>query len=136
VFLHGTRRGVNSRDDFHGRDNLMTEELRIPLFEMTMCLSNAMDLVSPHVVDHHKRVAHIATSIAAEIGLSASDQEDIMMAGIKLSRIASQVITSGGWAKHRYRVRAKARCLKRGTGGRLEIPSFRGFCSWHAACFS
>jgi HD-GYP domain-containing protein (c-di-GMP phosphodiesterase class II) len=60
----------------------MTEELRIPLFEMTMCLSNAMDLVSPHVVDHHKRVAHIATSIAAEIGLSASDQEDIMMAGI------------------------------------------------------
>lgn len=60
----------------------MTQEPRIPLFEMIMCLSNAMDLVSPHVVDHHKRVAYIAASIAAEMGLSEAEQEDILMAGI------------------------------------------------------
>ncbi len=47
-----------------------------------MCLSNAMDLVSPSVVDHHKRVAYIASSIAAEMGLSEEKQEDLIMAGL------------------------------------------------------
>ncbi|MBI5205027.1 MAG: HD domain-containing protein [Nitrospirae bacterium] len=58
------------------------QELRVSLFEMSMCLSNAMDLVSPAVVDHHKRVAFIASSIAAEIGLSEKAQEDLIMAGL------------------------------------------------------
>ena len=49
---------------------------------MSLCLSNAMDLVSPYVVDHHKRVAYIATSIAKEMGLSEDAQEDLMLAGI------------------------------------------------------
>ena len=57
-------------------------ELRVSLFEMSMCLSNAMDLVSPAVVDHHKRVAYIASGIAAEIGLPEKTQEDLIMAGI------------------------------------------------------
>ena len=41
-----------------------------------------MDLVSPAVVDHHKRVAYIASGIAAEIGLPEKTQEDLIMAGI------------------------------------------------------
>lgn len=56
--------------------------MRISLFEMCMCLSNAMDLVSPRVVDHHKRVAYIASSIGAEIGLFAEDRERLLMAGL------------------------------------------------------
>lgn len=60
----------------------MNRKFHVPLIEMSMCLSNAMDLVSPYVVDHHKRVAYIATSIAKEMGLSEEAQEDLMMAGI------------------------------------------------------
>lgn len=60
----------------------MNKKFHVPLIEMSMCLSNAMDLVSPHVVDHHKRVAYIATSIAREMGLSEEAQEDLMMAGL------------------------------------------------------
>lgn len=57
-------------------------ELHAPLFEMSMSLSYALDLVSPYVVDHHKRVAYIAASIAAEMGLSEADQEDVLLAGL------------------------------------------------------
>jgi len=60
----------------------MNRKFHVPLIEMSMCLSNAMDLVSPHVVDHHKRVAYIATSIGKEMGLSEEAQEDLMMAGL------------------------------------------------------
>ncbi|UCG77469.1 MAG: HD domain-containing protein [Nitrospirota bacterium] len=59
----------------------MLKEVRVQLFDMIMCLSNALDLVNKDVVDHHKRVAYIATSIAAEAGLSKDDQNDIFMAG-------------------------------------------------------
>jgi len=60
----------------------MNRKFHVPLIEMSLCLSNAMDLVSPHVVDHHKRVAYIATSMAREMGLSEEAQEDLMMAGL------------------------------------------------------
>jgi hypothetical protein len=41
----------------------MNVELNVPLFDMVMCLSDAMDLVSPIVTGHHKRVAYIAYSL-------------------------------------------------------------------------
>lgn len=59
----------------------MIKELRIPLFEMIMCFSDAMDLISPAIVDHHKRVAYISFSMAAELGLSADQQNDLLVAG-------------------------------------------------------
>lgn len=49
---------------------------------MSMCLSNAMDLISPAVVDHHKRVAYIASSISDEMGLSEEIRKDLVLAGI------------------------------------------------------
>lgn len=60
----------------------MIKELRIPLFDMVMCLSDAMDLVSQVVVDHHKRVAYIALSMAAEMGLSTEEQNNLLWAGL------------------------------------------------------
>lgn len=47
-----------------------------------MCLSNALDLVSPRVVDHHKRVAYIACSIAEELGMPEAERETLMLAGL------------------------------------------------------
>ena len=55
---------------------------RIPLFETVVGLSNAMDLVNPGLVDHHKRVAYIALSIGAEMGLSYGEQTNLLWAGL------------------------------------------------------
>lgn len=59
----------------------MIKELQVPLFDVTMCLSNAIDLVSPNLVNHHKQVAYISSSIAAEFGLSKEEQRELLLAG-------------------------------------------------------
>jgi len=59
----------------------MNVELNVPLFDMVMCLSDAMDLVSPIVTGHHKRVAYIASSIGRELGLSKEEEKDLIIAG-------------------------------------------------------
>jgi len=59
----------------------MEKTIDIPLFDLIMCLSNTTDLVSPHVADHQKRVAYIASGIAMEMGLSPVEQADIVLAG-------------------------------------------------------
>lgn len=60
----------------------MFEKLRISLFEMAMCFSEALDLVSPKVVDHHKRVASLAFRIAGEAGFAAEERGTILIAGL------------------------------------------------------
>ncbi len=40
-----------------------------------------MDFIDPAVVDHHKQVAYIAYSIAAELGLTPKEQKDLILAG-------------------------------------------------------
>jgi len=41
-----------------------------------------MDLISPDVVNHHKRVAYIALNIAAEMRLSTEEQTNLLLAGL------------------------------------------------------
>lgn len=55
--------------------------VHISLFDMILCLSNAMDLVSPAVVDHHKHVAYIASILSDELGLTEKEETQLMMAG-------------------------------------------------------
>lgn len=59
----------------------MIKELHIPQFDMIMCLSKALDLVSTAVVDHHKRVGYIAYNISAEMGMDSQDQIELILAG-------------------------------------------------------
>ncbi|NLK85968.1 MAG: HD domain-containing protein [Clostridiaceae bacterium] len=54
----------------------------ILLTEILMGLSSAIDLVSPQMADHHKRVAYIAYSISSEIGLPEKDRLSILAAGL------------------------------------------------------
>lgn len=56
-------------------------EIHISLFDMILCLSTAMDLISPAVVDHHKRVAYIAFTLAGELGLTEEEQIQLLTAG-------------------------------------------------------
>jgi HD-GYP domain-containing protein (c-di-GMP phosphodiesterase class II) len=51
------------------------------LFNLVFSLSSAIDLVSPVVVGHQKRVAYIALSIGAELGLPREQQEELLLAG-------------------------------------------------------
>lgn len=60
----------------------MIKELRVSLFDVVMCLSDAIDLISQVLVDHHKRVSYIAFNIATEIGLCAEEQNNLVFAGL------------------------------------------------------
>lgn len=60
----------------------MIKELTVSLFDLMMCLSKAVDLVSHELVDHHKRVAYIALSIAAEVDLTREEQNELIFAGL------------------------------------------------------
>ena len=60
----------------------MIKEPQIPLLDLVVCLSEAMDLISSDVVNHHKRVAYIALGIAAEMSLSKEEQNNLLLAGL------------------------------------------------------
>ncbi len=60
----------------------MIKEPQIRLRDLIMCLSSALDLVSPGLVNHQKRVAYIALSIANEMGLPLEDQNSLVLAGL------------------------------------------------------
>lgn len=60
----------------------MQHELKVSLFDLATSLSNAMDLINPELVNHHKRVAYIALRIAEQLGLPAEEINQIVLAGI------------------------------------------------------
>jgi len=60
----------------------MSVEPRVSLLDMVSCLSSALDLVSPAVVNHQKRTAFIATCLAEEIGLPLQEQVAVMTASL------------------------------------------------------
>lgn len=60
----------------------MDREADVPLFDLVGCLSEVIDLVSPAVSDHHKRVAYIALGIASEQGAPIEQQHNVMLAGM------------------------------------------------------
>lgn len=53
---------------------------KIDLFDLVACLSDTVDLVSPVVADHHKRVAYIALHLGLEIGLAGDERQDLILA--------------------------------------------------------
>lgn len=57
------------------------EKLKLNLFEIILGLSEALDLVSPNVANHHKRVAYIAGAIGKKIGLPENIQRRLVLAG-------------------------------------------------------
>ncbi|MEQ8171066.1 MAG: HD domain-containing phosphohydrolase, partial [Candidatus Eremiobacterota bacterium] len=58
------------------------KELYVSMFDLIMCMSGAMDMINPSVVDHHKRVAYIAFCIGKEMGLSLEEQNELILAGL------------------------------------------------------
>ncbi len=52
----------------------------INLLELVSCFSEALDLISPVVANHHKQVAYIAYSIARELDMSEKQEKIIALA--------------------------------------------------------
>lgn len=54
---------------------------KISIFDIVGCLSTAMDLISPVMVNHQRRVGYIAQRIAGEAGLSKDQKNNVLVAG-------------------------------------------------------
>ena len=60
----------------------MIREPLIPLFDLVLCVSDAVDLVSQSVAQHHKQVAYLAQAIAREMGIPHETRHEIVLAGM------------------------------------------------------
>ncbi len=56
--------------------------MAIRLFDFLTGLSGALDLISPEVVGHHKRVAYAAVRLARTLNLPRSERTDLYLAGL------------------------------------------------------
>lgn len=52
----------------------------IPLFDLILCISDAVDLISPSVADYHRRIAYFAYQLARQVGLSSHRCREIAIA--------------------------------------------------------
>lgn len=58
----------------------MTQTQKIPLLDFVLCLSEAVDLISAEVADHHKRTAQICYGLGRRIGLPDEELRDLVIA--------------------------------------------------------
>jgi HD-GYP domain-containing protein (c-di-GMP phosphodiesterase class II) len=59
---------------------VITVELNIPIIDIVLSLSSAIDLIDPTITNHHKRVAYISYSIAKEMNLPDKEIKDLILA--------------------------------------------------------
>jgi len=55
-------------------------EYHIPVLELVLTMANAVDLVSPAVGGHHKRVTYLSSQLARELKLPPGDTFDLVVA--------------------------------------------------------
>ncbi len=81
--VYGKSMGIgNQGNEMRGQSEYSSPVRSVPLLGITLALSEAMDLINPVVVNHQMKVAYIASSLAAVMGLSAEEQSDIICAGL------------------------------------------------------
>lgn len=56
--------------------------MRINLFALLKSISDAQDLVSPLLSNHHQQVAYLSYRLAKKLGLPIEEQRDIFLAGL------------------------------------------------------
>ena len=59
----------------------MSKAISIPIFDLILYLSEAVDYVSPLLNDHHKRVAYIGLKLGEELGLPLNKRKELAIAG-------------------------------------------------------
>lgn len=58
------------------------DKIRINLFSLLKSISDAQDLVSPLLSNHHQQVAYLSFRLANKLGLPIEEQRDIFLAGL------------------------------------------------------
>ncbi|AKL94514.1 response regulator RpfG [Clostridium aceticum] len=58
------------------------KDLDISLLDLTLMVSNAIDLISPVLNNHHKQVAYIAYNIGKELELSNKNRNELVIASL------------------------------------------------------
>ena len=56
--------------------------IKINLQELLLCISNAQDLMSPNLSNHHQQVAYLAFRLAEQVNLPIEEQKDVYLAGL------------------------------------------------------
>ena len=54
----------------------------IPIIDIIISLSGAIDLINPSISNHHKRVAYLAYCIGKEMNYPEGELMDIVLAGL------------------------------------------------------
>jgi len=55
--------------------------LNVPIYDLIECLADTIDLVSPELADHHRRVGLIAHALGCQLGLPEGERMDLLFAG-------------------------------------------------------
>ena len=58
----------------------MSYRLKSPVFDLILCISDALDLISPLVTDHHRRTAYLAFQLGRQFGLPVARCKDLAIA--------------------------------------------------------
>ncbi|AOY76393.1 HD-GYP domain-containing protein [Clostridium formicaceticum] len=61
---------------------MLKTELDVSLLDLTLTISNAIDLISPVLNNHHKQVAYIAYNIGKELELSNKNCNELLIASL------------------------------------------------------
>jgi len=58
------------------------DKIKVSLFSLLNSVSNAQDLVSPHLSNHHQQVAYLSYQLAKKMDLPIEEQRDIFLASL------------------------------------------------------
>lgn len=58
------------------------DKTQINLYDVLLCLTNAGDLISHEVADHHQQVAYLAFRIGEQLDLPSEQKKNLMLAGL------------------------------------------------------
>ena len=61
---------------------LRTDRTNINMYDLLICLTNAGDLISHEVANHHQQVAYLAFRISEQLDLPPEQKKNIMLAGL------------------------------------------------------
>lgn len=54
----------------------------VNIYDLLICLTNAGDLISPEVANHHQQVAYLAFRIGEQLDLPSAQKKNLMLAGL------------------------------------------------------
>lgn len=58
------------------------DKTEINMYDLLICLTNAGDLISHEVADHHQQVAYLAFRIGEQLDLPLEQKKNLMLAGL------------------------------------------------------